>query len=93
MILFRRAIEVEYGKGWEQDCFVKLTRIKHLGNVEDYNSKFQVLSTRVNSISDQHLLESYMGGLKEYIKHDIFLKQSEKCYEIYPIFSPHSNKK
>ena len=47
-----------------------MTRIKHLGDLENYNSE-------LNDISDQHFLESYMGGLKEDIKHYIFLKQLE----------------
>jgi hypothetical protein len=58
-----------------------LTRIKHLGDIEDYNSEFQVLATRVDNISDEHLLESYMGGLKEDIKHEIFLKHPENIME------------
>jgi hypothetical protein len=31
------------------------------------------LSTRLDDISDEHLFQVYMGGLKEGIKHDIFL--------------------
>jgi len=38
--------------------------MKHLGDIEDYNSKFQVLVTRVDNISDEHSLEAYIGGLK-----------------------------
>jgi hypothetical protein len=48
---------------------------------EDYNSKFQVLATRVDNISDKHLLEAYMGGLKEDIKHEILLKHLENVDE------------
>jgi hypothetical protein len=58
-----------------------LIRIKHLGDIEDYNSKFQVLATRVDNIIDEHLLEAYMGGLKEDIKHDLFLKHVENIME------------
>jgi hypothetical protein len=42
-----------------------LTRIELLGDVEDYNSEIYVLPTRADNISDKHLLEAYMGGLKE----------------------------
>jgi hypothetical protein len=41
-----------------------LTRIKHLGDIEDYNLEFQVSTTRVDGISDEKLLQAYMGGLK-----------------------------
>jgi hypothetical protein len=46
--LFTRYLEAQYGKVWEHDYFSQLTRIKHLGDIEDYNSKFQVLATRVD---------------------------------------------
>jgi hypothetical protein len=35
----------------------------------------------VDDISDEHLLEDYMGGLKEDIKHEIFLKHIENIME------------
>jgi hypothetical protein len=44
-------------------------RIKHLGDIEVYNSKFQVLATRVDDKGDEQLLQAYKGGLKEDIKH------------------------
>ena len=62
-VLFTRDLEEQYGKVWENDYFIQLTRIKHLGDIEDYNSEFWVLATRVDDISDENLLESYMGGL------------------------------
>jgi hypothetical protein len=62
--LFIRDLEAQYGKVWEHDYFSQLTRIKKLGDIEDYNSEFQVLATRVDEISDENMLESYMGGLK-----------------------------
>jgi len=58
-----------------------LTRIKHLGDIEDYNLEFQVLATRVDDISDEQLLEAYMGGLKQDIKHEIFLIHSANIME------------
>jgi hypothetical protein len=35
----------------------------------------------VDNISDEHLLEAYMGGLKEDIKHELFLKHPENVME------------
>jgi hypothetical protein len=40
-----------------------------------------VLATRVDNISDDHLFEAYMGGLKEDIKHELFLKHHENIME------------
>jgi hypothetical protein len=35
----------------------------------------------VDDISDEKLLQSYMGGLKEDIKHDIFLRHPTNIME------------
>ena len=40
-----------------------------------------VLATRVDNLSDEHLLEPYMGGLKEHIKHELFLRQPTSIVE------------
>jgi hypothetical protein len=79
--LFTRDLEAQYGKVWEQYYFSPLTRIKNLGDVEDCNSKFHILATRVDNISNEHLLEAYMDGLKEDIKHDILLKHPKNIME------------
>jgi hypothetical protein len=80
-ILFTRGLEAQYGKFWEQDYSSQLTGIKHSDNIEDYDYEFQVLATRVDYISDELLLEACMGGLKEDIKHEIFLKHHVNILE------------
>jgi hypothetical protein len=69
-------------KVWEHDYFSELKRIKHLGVIKYYNSKFQVLATRVDDISDEHLLEDYMAILTEDIKHEIFLRHPVNIIEV-----------
>jgi hypothetical protein len=59
-----------------------MERIKHLGDVEYYNLEIHVLVTRVDNISESNLLEYYIGGLKEDIKYDIFLKDIENFMEV-----------
>jgi hypothetical protein len=54
-----------------------LTTIKYLSDIKYYNLEFKVLATRVDNISDEKSLEVDIGGLKEEIKHVIFLKRSE----------------
>jgi hypothetical protein len=71
--LFTRDLEEKYGNVWEHDYLSQLTRIKHLGDIEDCNSEFQVLATRVDDIIDEQLLQAYMDGLKRDIKHELFL--------------------
>jgi hypothetical protein len=50
-----------------------LTRIKNVGPFEDFNLEFQVLATKVDNMNNERLLQDYMGGLKEDIKHEIML--------------------
>jgi hypothetical protein len=80
-VLFTRYLEAQYGKVWEHESFSQLTRINNLGDIEYYKSKFQVLATRVDDIGEQQLLEVYMDGLKEDIKHDILLTHSTNIME------------
>jgi hypothetical protein len=40
-----------------------------------------VLATKVDNISDEYMFEDDMGGSKEYIKHDIFLKHPKNIME------------
>jgi hypothetical protein len=40
-----------------------------------------VLATRVDNISNEHILEFYMGGLKEDIKHELLLKHTKNILE------------
>ena len=54
-----------------------MTTIKYLSDIKYYNLEFKVLATRVDNISDEKSLEVDIGGLKEEIKHVIFLKRSE----------------
>jgi hypothetical protein len=35
--LFTRDLEAQHGKVWDQEYFSQLTRIKHLGDIGDYN--------------------------------------------------------
>ncbi len=55
--------------------------MKHIGDVEYYNSEFQVLTTEVDNISDQHFLEAYIGGLKDEIKHELLFNNLEYFIE------------
>jgi hypothetical protein len=59
-----------------------LTRIKHLGDIEDFNLDFQVLAIRVDDISVEHLLEAYVGGLKKDIKCELFLGHPTNIVEV-----------
>jgi hypothetical protein len=54
--------------------------MKRSGVIEDYNSKFQVWTIRVDNISGEHIFETY-NIFKEDIKHDLFLRHPENFDE------------
>ncbi len=58
-----------------------MKKVKHLANIEDYNLELQLLATSVDNISGDYLSQDYMGGLKEEIKHNLFLKHSKNTME------------
>lgn len=68
-------------QSWEQDYFNQLTQIKKFSDIEYYSSKFQVLATREDNISVEHLFESYIGVLKEDINHELLLKHLKNLME------------
>jgi hypothetical protein len=45
----------------------------------------------VDDISDEQMLQAYMGGLKEDIKHDIFLRHPKNVMEAMQYFSSYSS--
>jgi hypothetical protein len=59
-----------------------LTIIKQLGDIEEYNLEFLVLATRLDNLSEEYLLEAYMGGLKQDIKHELFLRKPQSIMEV-----------
>jgi hypothetical protein len=65
----------------EHDYFIQLTRIENLGDIEYYNSKIQELATRVDDVRYEHLLEAYMGGLKEDMKKDVYIRYPTNIME------------
>ena len=66
-----RDITTKYDDLWDRDYFSQLTRIKQVGSVMDYTLQHQKLATRVDGLSDDKLLELYIGGLREEIRHEL----------------------
>ena len=55
MIFFNRFQGIK-----ENEFFSKLTRLKQIGNVEEFTHKWESLSTRVFGLSDKQRLETYL---------------------------------
>jgi len=68
-----RDITAQYDDIWDRDYFSQLTKIKQVGPVMDYILQHQKLATRVDGLSDDKLLELYIGGLREEIRHELHI--------------------
>jgi hypothetical protein len=48
--------------------FSKLTRLQQKGSIDEFMHQWEALATRVFGLSDDQLLQSYIGGLKPHIQ-------------------------
>jgi hypothetical protein len=59
----------------EQEFFSKLTRLQQKGSVDEFTHQWEALATRVFGLSDNQLLQSYIGGLKPHIQDELKLHE------------------
>jgi hypothetical protein len=59
----------------EQECFSKLTRLQQKGSIDEFTHQWESLATRVFGLSDDQLLQSYVGGLKPHIQYELKLHE------------------
>ena len=59
---FVEDITAQYDNVWDQDYFSQLAKIRQMGTVMEYTLQHQELATRVEGLSDEKLLELYIGG-------------------------------
>jgi hypothetical protein len=59
----------------EKELFFKLTRLQQKRNVDEFTHQWESLATRVFGLSDDQLLQSYIGGLKPHIQDELKLHE------------------
>ena len=55
--------------------FSKLTRLQQKGSKDEFTHQWEALTTGVFGISDDQLLQSYIGGLKPHIQDELRLHE------------------
>ena len=55
----------------EKDFFAKLTRVQQKGNIDEYTNEWESLVTRVLELTNTQCLQTYVYGLKLYIKDEL----------------------
>jgi hypothetical protein len=65
--------------------FRQLTTLKQKGSVTDHIENFQRLNIKVTNIPDEHLIEVFIGTLKDNIQHEVRLwepKSLENAFRV-----------
>jgi hypothetical protein len=55
--------------------FIQLINLKKKGSISKHIENFQRLKIKVTNIPDEHLIEVFIGTLKDNIQHDVLLWQ------------------
>ena len=56
-----------------ENFFSQLAKLQQTRSVKDYIQKFQNLSLRVDTITEENLNDLFLGGLKDYIQHEVHM--------------------
>jgi hypothetical protein len=65
---FVRAIQIRFCRGAYDDPMETLSKLKQEGLLEDYKTKFDTLSLKVQGLPEAHKLSCFLGGLKDEIR-------------------------
>jgi hypothetical protein len=65
--------------------FSQLINLKKKGSVTEHIEKFQILNIKVTDILDEHLIDVFIGTLKDNIQHEVRLwepKSLENAFKV-----------
>ena len=57
----------------EKYFFTKLTRLRQKGDIDEYTYEWEALATRVPELTKSQRLQTYVYGLKPYIRDELEL--------------------
>ncbi|CAH9145977.1 unnamed protein product [Cuscuta epithymum] len=70
---FKQALIARFDSRFQGNRFERLSGIKQLGTMEEYNDLFVQLASQVPGLTDDHYLGYYMSGLNEAIRSSLRL--------------------
>jgi hypothetical protein len=56
-----------------RNTFSQLINLKQKGSITEHIENFQRLNIKVTYIPDEHLIDVFIGTLKDNIQHEVFL--------------------
>ncbi|KAF7828429.1 Ty3/gypsy retrotransposon protein [Senna tora] len=69
-----------------------LKQLTQTDSVESYHAQFEALSTRVAGLSEDWLVNMFVGGLKEYLQYEVQLADPTTYYEAVALAKMHEQK-
>lgn len=63
-----RTLLIRFSLNPYDDSKEALTKLRQVGIVEDYKSRFETLSNRLSGLSDTYKLSCFMSGLRDEIR-------------------------
>ena len=73
-IAFTRTLETEFGPSPYECPRSQLFKLTQIGSVQSYYVQFTSLANRVQGITQEALLDCFVGGLKPNIRMDVIAK-------------------
>ncbi|OMO55084.1 reverse transcriptase [Corchorus capsularis] len=70
---FTRAIEIRFGPSQFVNPQTALFKLKQTGMVAQYQQEFELLSNRVSALTDEHLLNLFISGLRYDIQQEVVI--------------------
>ena len=69
--IFTEELQAQHSNSVTKNFFSQLAKLQQTGLVMDYIQKFQNLSLRVDTITEENLNDLFLGGLKDHIQHEV----------------------
>ncbi|OMO53426.1 Retrotransposon gag protein [Corchorus olitorius] len=71
---FTRALELQFGPSSFQNPQAALFKLKQFGIVAQYQREFEIVANRVSGLTEEHLLNYFVSGLKPNIQTEVVIQ-------------------
>lgn len=68
---FLEALETRFGAVSSLESHGLLSKLKQVGSVAEYQRQFEILSNKVTGVSEEHLLGTFISGLKDELAFEV----------------------
>ncbi len=82
---FVRAIQIRFGRGAYDDPMETLSKLKQDGSLEDYKTRFDTLTLKVQRLPEEHKLSCFLGGLKDEIRLPVCMFNPKSLVDTYSL--------